>query len=199
MYIHTLQRPSHSRAGLCSSVKRFKLCELKPAFAGNPLGPKREIRPVCSEAVGAPTNTNRITLVHPTTSHHLTPSSSWRTYPKTLQLQWILLSIETFSSLKKVYEVSICTYRNEDGSTLVLSRMLPLADNSVFVCGLLLWLAYFTYGTIVAPSQVYFFSDQVNNVVLLHIPIPSSFSVWRYPHTYPILRLIALPQNINIS
>src|SRR5579862_5010284 len=50
----------------------------------------------------------------------------------------------------------------------------------VFLCGILVWLAYFTYGTIFAPSQVHIPDDvSMLTAVLLHLYIPSPFIIRR--------------------
>lgn len=75
-----------------------------------------------------------------------------------------------------------------------------MSDLLVFVCGLLLWLAYFAYGTLIAPSQVPTppVVAFVDDLVLLHPPIPPPLAIGRSLHPHPLLCLLPPPPNINI-
>lgn len=83
----------------------------------------------------------------------------------------------------------------------VSARSLILAT-PVFVFVLVLWLAYFGYGTLLSPSQVilprlapHLFTRVA---VLLHPSLPPHLPPRRTLHPRPLLRLISLPPHINL-
>jgi hypothetical protein len=131
--------------------------------------------------------------------------------PRTRLRRSIPCNTEISSSSRRVCAASTPISKT-DGASISVS--FPTLANShvvtrslifvalVFVFVLVLWLAYFGYGTLLSPSQVnpprlgpHLFTSVA---VLLHPSLPPNLPARRTLHPRPLLRFISLPPNLNL-